>query len=59
MAAQFEIFKDAKEEFRWLRAVNGVVIATSGEGYETKAGVTNGIDAVRRDAPTAQIDDHT
>ena len=57
--AKFEIFKDAKEEFRWrLRAGNNEVIAT-GEGYTTKASCEKGIESVRKNAPEAEVVDQT
>lgn len=56
---KFEIYKDMKGEFRWrLRADNNQVIAT-GEGYTSKAGCKNGIESVKKNAPKANIDDHT
>jgi uncharacterized protein len=54
MAAKFEVYTDAKKEYRWrLKSSNGQVIATGGEGYTTKASCENGIDAVKRAAPAA------
>jgi uncharacterized protein len=56
MAAKFEVYMDAKGEYRWrLRAGNGNVIATGGEGYTTKASALGGIEAVQRNAPTAEV----
>jgi uncharacterized protein len=56
MAAKFEVYADAKGEFRWrLKSANGQVIATGGEGYTSKSGVENGIAAVKRDAPEANV----
>jgi uncharacterized protein YegP (UPF0339 family) len=58
MAAKFEIYKDAKGEFRWrLKSGNGQVIASGGEGYTSMSGVKNGIAAVQRDAAGASVDD--
>jgi uncharacterized protein YegP (UPF0339 family) len=58
MAAKFELFKDAKGEYRWrLKSANGQVIATGGEGYTSKAGAENGIEAVKTDAPAAPVDE--
>jgi uncharacterized protein YegP (UPF0339 family) len=46
-------------KFRFnLVATNGQVIATS-EAYESKASAINGIESVKRNAPTAEIDDQT
>jgi uncharacterized protein len=59
MAAKFEIYEDSKGEFRFrLKAGNGEVVAT-GESYKTKSGVINGVDAVKRAAAEAEIDDTT
>jgi uncharacterized protein len=41
-----------------LVATTGQVIATS-EAYETKARAIKGIESVKRNAPTAEIDDQT
>ena len=55
MAANFEIYKDAKGEFRFrLRAANGEVIAVS-EGYSSKESCIKGIDSVRINAASAGI----
>ena len=60
MAAKFELYKDAKGEFRWrLKASNGQTIATGGEGYSSKASAKNGIESVQKNAPDAEIDDTT
>ncbi len=57
MAAKFELYKDKKGEFRWrLVATNGQVIA-SGEGYTTKENARNGIESVKKNAPTAAIEE--
>lgn len=54
MAGKFEIWTDAKGEYRFhLKAGNGEVIATS-EGYASKAGARNGIASVQSNAPTAE-----
>jgi uncharacterized protein len=59
MAAKFELYKSSNGEFRWrLKSGNGQIIAT-GEGYTSKSGAQNGIDAVRRDAAAAATDDQT
>ncbi|WP_214104986.1 YegP family protein [Acrocarpospora catenulata] len=57
MPARFVISKDKAGAFRFkLVAGNGQTIAVS-EGYSTKAGCVNGIEAVRRHAPEARLDD--
>ncbi len=58
MAAKFEVYPSSNGEYRWrLKSGNGQIIATSGEGYASKSGASNGIDAVKRDAPGAVIED--
>lgn len=60
MAAKFELYKSSNGEYRWrLKSSNGQVIAASGEGYTSKDGATKGIDAVKRDAGAARIEDLT
>ena len=58
MAAKFELYKDGKDEYRWrLKASNGQVIATSGEGYTTKASALGGIKSVQRSAADADVEE--
>lgn len=53
---KFELYRDKAGQFRFrLRARNGQIIAVS-EGYGTKAACENGIESVRRNAPTAEIE---
>jgi len=57
MAGKFELYKDARGEFRWrLIAPNGQVIA-SGEGYKSKDSAKDGIASVKKNAPKAKIED--
>ena len=57
-AATFEVYKDKAGEFRWrLKAANGQNIATSGEGYAEKGSCLAAIDSVKRNAPTAKIEE--
>jgi uncharacterized protein YegP (UPF0339 family) len=59
MAGKFEVFKDSQGKYRFrLKAGNGEIIA-AGEAYESKAGVLNGIDSVRRNAADAELVDQT
>jgi hypothetical protein len=59
MPGKFELYKDAAGKFRFrLKAGNGEIIAAS-EAYESKASAQNGIEAVKRDAPDASVDDQT
>jgi uncharacterized protein YegP (UPF0339 family) len=56
MAGKFEVYTDGRGEFRWrLKASNGQVIATSGEGYNSKASCLNGIESVKTNAPDATV----
>lgn len=58
MVAKFELYKSPNGEYRWrLKASNGQVIATGGEGYKTRAGAQGGIDAVKRAAASAPVED--
>ena len=57
MTAKFELYKDAKGEFRFrLVAPNGQTIAVS-EGYKSKDSAINGIESVKKNAPTAVIEE--
>jgi uncharacterized protein YegP (UPF0339 family) len=59
MAGKFELFKDARGEYRFrLKAGNGEIIAT-GEGYKSKASALNGIESVKKNAPDARVVDQT
>jgi uncharacterized protein YegP (UPF0339 family) len=54
----FEIYADAKQEYRWrLKAANGQVIATSGQGYKAKADCRHGIEVIQEGASTAKIEE--
>ena len=48
---KFEIYTGKKEDFRWrLKAGNGAVLATGGQGYKAKADAKNGIASVQKAA---------
>ena len=54
----FEVYKDAKGEFRWrLKAGNHVVIATGGEGYTTKQACLKGIDSEKKVTSETDVKD--
>ena len=56
----FEVYKDAKGEYRWrLKAANGEIIATPGEGYKAKADCLHGIDLIKEWAAKAKVEDDT
>ena len=45
----FEVFKDKAGEYRWrLKAANGNVLATGGQGYKEKADAKHGIELVQK-----------
>lgn len=53
---KFEVYTDKKGEFRFrLKATNGQIIASSGEGYTTHAAALNGVESVKANAPEAPI----
>ena len=59
MAARFVLQKGSTGKFRFnLVAPNGQVIATS-EAYESGASAISRIESVKRNAPSAEIDDQT
>lgn len=53
---KFELYADKKGEFRFrLTAKNGQTIAVS-EGYTTHSAALNGVESVRKNAPTAEVE---
>jgi uncharacterized protein YegP (UPF0339 family) len=45
---KFELYKDKAGEFRWrLKAGNGQIMATGGQGYKEKADARHGIELVQ------------
>jgi uncharacterized protein YegP (UPF0339 family) len=59
MAGKFEVYNDAAGKFRFrLKAGNGEIIAV-GEAYESKAGVLNGIESIKKNAGEAEVVDQT
>lgn len=54
---KFEIFEDERGEWRFnLKASNGEVVATS-EGYSSKQACLNGVEAVKRAASDALVEE--
>lgn len=50
---KFETYQDAKKEHRWrLKATNGQIIATGGQGYKDKRDCDNAIERIKKDAAT-------
>lgn len=55
---KYEVYLDNANQFRYrLLASNGQNIAMAEEGYATKQGCLNGIDAISRAAVDAEIDE--
>lgn len=56
---KFEIYKDARGEFRFrFKASNGEIMFIS-EGYKQKASAESAIASIQKNAPAAKIDDQT
>src|SRR5258708_3908379 len=52
-ALTFETYQDKSQGHRWrLKASNGQIIATSGQGYKDKRDCKNAIDRIKKDAAT-------
>ncbi len=52
---KYQWYRNAPRDFRWrLKSANGKTVA-SGEGYVTKAGALNGIEAHRRASARALV----
>jgi uncharacterized protein YegP (UPF0339 family) len=58
MAGRFVLKKSGAQYMFVLKAANGETIATS-ERYTTKSAAKNGIESVKKNAPTARTDDAT
>lgn len=53
---KFEVYADAKGEYRWrLKASNGQVVATGGQGYASERSCREGIESVKKNAPAAEV----
>jgi uncharacterized protein YegP (UPF0339 family) len=45
---KFEVYQDASKEFRWrLKAGNGEVLATAGQGYKAKTDCQKGVQRIK------------
>ncbi len=56
---KFETYTDAKGEYRWrLRAANGQVIATSGQGYKDKRDRLNAVERIKKDVKTLKFEQY-
>jgi uncharacterized protein len=51
---KFEVYKDSKGEHRWrLRQANGAILATSSEGYASKASALKILDSAKHASNSA------
>lgn len=54
---KFEVYTDKAGKYRFrLKASNGEIIAI-GEAYSSKASCLNGIESVKKNAPTAPVEE--
>lgn len=57
---KFDIYQDKKGEWRWrLRAANHRIVADSGEGYKNRGDCIDIIKVLKRDIPSASVEDIT
>ena len=55
---KFEIYEDGKGTFRWrLKAANGQVIGTSGQGYKDKRDCKKGVETIMAGAASATVEE--
>ena len=53
---KFEVYQDAKGEFRWrMVATNGKIVADCGEGYTEKRNCLHGLEVVKALAAGAEV----
>jgi uncharacterized protein YegP (UPF0339 family) len=53
---KFEIYQDQAKEYRWrLKAGNGEILATAGQGYKAKADCQKGVDRIKDEADTDKL----
>jgi uncharacterized protein YegP (UPF0339 family) len=56
--AVFELYKDTADQYRFrLKTGEGVLLATSGKGYKTKADCQKVIDAIKTTAGKAKVEE--
>src|SRR5262245_58505892 len=47
---KFELYEDAAKEFRWrLKAANGEILATGGQGYKAKADCKRAVERIQEE----------
>jgi uncharacterized protein YegP (UPF0339 family) len=57
MGTVFELYKDAGGKFRFRLKHDGEILAIAGKGFPTKADCQKVIDAIRREAARAKLED--
>lgn len=56
---KFETYTDASKDTRWrLKATNGQIIATSGQGYKDKRDCEHAIDVIKKGAAEAKVEEN-
>jgi uncharacterized protein len=56
----FEIYSDKGGEYRWrLKAANGQIIASSGQGYANKADCKHAIEVIQKGASDAKVEEES
>ena len=58
MAHKFEIYKDGRGEFRVRFKYNSETMFST-EGYSSKASAQNAIDSIKKNCPSAPVEDRT
>jgi uncharacterized protein len=54
MMANFQVYKDARGQWRWrFQAGNNKIVADSAEGYQNRTDCLEGIRIVKKEAPSA------
>jgi len=52
----FEIYEDNAKEYRWrLKAANGEILATAGQGYKAKRDCQEGVDRIKTQANSDKV----
>jgi uncharacterized protein YegP (UPF0339 family) len=53
---KFEVYEDAANQFRWrLKAANGEILATSGQGYKAKESCKRGVALIKSEADSDKL----
>lgn len=52
---KFEIYKDAKDEFRWRLKDGDSILGTGGQGYTKKEDAKKGVERIQKDAGSEAV----